>query len=87
MGWSFPLVIIYRLAGGGQKSRGIFSSKLAIKKRPRFQKFLFPQGIPYIRGSGFGTAELGRIFELNQKFDADKSQLVAPTGFEPVYQA
>jgi hypothetical protein len=40
---------------------------------PRFQKLVFPEGIPYDKNSGFGTAKLGVIFNLNQLFSGDKS--------------
>ena len=52
--------------------------------QPKFQKLVFPDGIPYEREKGFGTARLGVIYEINQQSDADKSALVDPTGFEPV---
>ena len=56
--------------------------------RPRFQKLILPNGIPYQKDNGFGTTELGCIFKLNQDINKEKfeqkSQLVAPTGFEPV---
>ena len=42
----------------------------------RFQKMVFPDGITYKRGEGFGTAKLGLIYELNQTCRNDKSQLV-----------
>jgi hypothetical protein len=42
----------------------------------RFQKMVFPEGISYKRGEGFGTAKLGLIYELNQACGADKSLLV-----------
>ena len=44
--------------------------------RPRFQKLLFPDGIPYQRGKGFGTAKLGLIYEINRQCDGDLSQVV-----------
>ena len=44
--------------------------------RLRFQKLVFPQGISYQRGEGFGTAKMGCIFEANQLFDGKKSTLV-----------
>jgi site-specific DNA recombinase len=49
----------------------------------RFQKMVFPEGISYKRGEGFGTAQLGLIYELNQTCGDDKSLLVRPVGFEP----
>jgi hypothetical protein len=45
--------------------------------RPRFQKLIFPEGIPYERDKGFGTAKLGCIYELNRVFVGPKSLLVA----------
>lgn len=44
--------------------------------RLRFEKLVFPEGIPYVRGKGFRTTKLGCIFELNQQFDNSKSLLV-----------
>lgn len=43
---------------------------------PRFQKLVFPEGIPYTKGKGFGTAKLGLIFELNETIGNKKSDLV-----------
>ncbi len=51
--------------------------------RARFQKIVFPLGIPYDREEGFRTTKLGYIFELNQQFSAKNSSLVDRTGFEP----
>ena len=51
---------------------------------PRFQKLVFPEGITYIKGKGFGTARLGLIFEMNRTFDIQKSEVVDPIGFEPM---
>ena len=49
---------------------------------------VFPEGIPYQRNKGFGTAKLGVIFNLNQQFSkgksSQKSQVVDPKGFEPL---
>lgn len=42
--------------------------------RPRFQKLVFPEGIPYCREKGFGTAKLGYIYEQIKRFDGKKSQ-------------
>ena len=44
--------------------------------RPRFQKLVFPKGISYQRGEGFGTASMGSIFEANKRFDGKKSTVV-----------
>ena len=49
---------------------------LAPRLQPKFQKLVFPDGVPYERGKGFGTAKLGCIYELNQRFEGDKSRLV-----------
>ncbi len=43
---------------------------------PRFQKLVFPEGIRYTKGVGFGTAKLGLIFELNETIGVQKSDLV-----------
>ncbi len=52
------------------------------ESRPRFQKLVFPEGIPYDKNKGFGTAKLGVIFNLNQQFlrvkSPQKSQVVDP---------
>ena len=45
----------------------------------RFQKMVFPEGISYIRGKGFGTAKLGLIYEINRTFDGQKSSMVELT--------
>ena len=42
----------------------------------RFQKMVFPDGIPYVRGKGFRTCRLGLIYEFNQTCRLDKSLLV-----------
>jgi hypothetical protein len=49
---------------------------IPLSLRPRFQKLIFPDGIPYQRGNGFGTARLGLLFELNRPSDSSKSGLV-----------
>ena len=49
----------------------------------RFQKLLYPDGISYTRGVGFGTARTALIFELSQQFNAGNYHLVRPVGFEP----
>lgn len=51
--------------------------------KSRFQKLVFPYGIPYSRQTGFGTAKLGSIYEINRQCDGDLSTLVDPTGIEP----
>ena len=51
--------------------------------RSRFQKIIFPEGIPYIRNEGFGTVVTGRIFSLNSSFATTGSLSVRRGGFEP----
>jgi hypothetical protein len=46
---------------------------LSITSQGRFQKLVFPEGIPYVRNQGFGTARIGYIFELIQSFGGQKS--------------
>ena len=56
------------------------------KLRPRFQKLVFPEGIPYKRDVGFGTTKLGLIFELNRQSHNKNSQVVPSRGIEPLLQ-
>lgn len=56
---------------------------LPAQLRPRFQKLVFPEGIPYSREKGFGTAKLGYIYEEIAKSGGKKSQVVDPPGIEP----
>ncbi|MFH1866576.1 MAG: recombinase family protein [Patescibacteria group bacterium] len=51
--------------------------------RPRFQKLLFPDGLPYRKGLGFGTARLGLIYKLKETSHGEKSLVVAGVGIEP----
>lgn len=51
--------------------------------RPRFQKLVFPGGISYGKKDGFGTAEVGLIFKLNEAFDLKNSSIVPRRGLEP----
>jgi hypothetical protein len=48
--------------------------------QPWFHKLVFPEGIPYMRNCGYGTAKLGYIYTLNQHFDGQKSSLVDLVG-------
>lgn len=50
--------------------------ELKPRLRPRFQKLVFPAGIPYDRNRGFGTAELGLLFTLGRQSGGQKSHLV-----------
>ena len=49
----------------------------------QFQKLVFPDGVPYRRGQGFGTAKLGLIFELSKASERREKILVAGAGLEP----
>jgi site-specific DNA recombinase len=49
----------------------------------RFQKMVFPQGITYDFGVGFGTAKLGLCFGIMGEPDERISTLVGPAGLEP----
>jgi site-specific DNA recombinase len=53
---------------------------LPAELRPRFQRLVFPEGIPYDRKTGFGTAKLGLIYELNRQSAAQKSYMVLLLG-------
>lgn len=56
---------------------------LSPEYRPRFQNLIFPEGIPYSREKGFGTAKLGLIYTMNLDFAMQKSSLVGREGIEP----
>lgn len=49
----------------------------------RLQNIVFSEKLPF-DGEKFGTAELARVYAINQAFVADKSSLVAPRGVEPL---
>jgi DNA invertase Pin-like site-specific DNA recombinase len=49
---------------------------MPVSQQGRFQKLVFPEGIPYVRNKGFGTAKIGYIFELIQSFSSQKSSTV-----------
>ena len=50
----------------------------------RFQKQVFPKKLTF-DGKKFGTTELSRVYKLNQDYKGKTSNLVLPTGFEPVF--
>jgi site-specific DNA recombinase len=56
---------------------------LGIEGKRRFQKLLFPEGLPYLGNKKFGTAKLCVVFEINQEFQKGKTNMVGPVGFEP----
>lgn len=45
--------------------------------KERFQKMIYPAGIPYIGGDGFGTAELGACYQELKLIKAKKTQKAA----------
>ena len=54
--------------------------------KQRFQTLIFPEKIYFEYGT-FRTTATATIFKELQQFPANKSNLVAPTGFEPVFSA
>ena len=56
---------------------------LSPQLRPRFQKLVFPEGLPYSHVSGYGTAKLGLIYEINHQTGGDLSQVVDLAGLAP----
>lgn len=54
---------------------------MTISQKVRFQNLVLPEGIPYQKNIGFGTAKLGYIFELIQSFSVPKSSSVDLVGF------
>ena len=57
---------------------------LNIENKKRFQKLVLPEGITYDKKLGFGTAQLGLIYNINRQVNGDKNDLVPQTGLEPV---
>ena len=49
---------------------------MAPELRRRFEKSLFPEGISYQRGQGFGTTKLGLIYNISQECHGSKTRLV-----------
>ena len=49
---------------------------LDVETKKRFQKLILPEGITYDRKLGFGTAKLGRIYEINRQLDGQKTNVV-----------
>src|SRR3989338_1057251 len=50
----------------------------------RFQKLVSKEKIKFNEGK-FGTATLSSVYKLNQEYNGEKSNLVVPTGIEPVF--
>ncbi len=55
---------------------------LPAQLRPRFQRLVFPEGLPYSRVSGYGTAKLGLIYEINHQSGGDLYLGVDPARIE-----
>lgn len=60
---------------------------LSPELRPRFQKLIFPEGIPYTRGIGFGTSRMSLFLEIKETHLVDESLLVTPARVELALQA
>jgi hypothetical protein len=58
-------------------------SEATLDQKQRLQQVLFPEGLSYSRGN-FGTAKTSMLFQLLEEPAIEKSNLVSPTGFEPV---
>lgn len=58
----------------------------SVDVKQRFQNLIFPEKI-YFEYGKFRTTATATIFKELQQFPANKSNLVAPTGFEPVFSA
>lgn len=52
--------------------------------RMRFQKRIFAGRVEF-DGQKFGTAALTNVYRINQEYQKQKSDLVAPSGFEPEF--
>lgn len=57
--------------------------RVDLETKKRFQKFLFPQGVPF-DGEKFGTAQLAYCIEPKWNTAPQELHLVTPTGVEPV---
>ncbi len=55
----------------------------SIEDKIRFQNAVFPDGLEYKFGNGFGTVNLGPCLSYILKTDVKKSTLVRPAGVEP----
>ncbi len=56
---------------------------LSYPARLRFQQLIFPEGIPYTRGVGLGTARMSLILETQKTFHKERSSVVDRAGLEP----
>jgi site-specific DNA recombinase len=57
------------------------------EQKQRLQRVLFPKGVTYSPGSGFGTTETSVIFRLLEPLPAQNEREASPTGFEPTSPA
>ena len=51
--------------------------------KPRLQKLIFPEGIPYYRSQGFTTMKLSLMLQIKETARDEQSLLVTPPGVEP----
>ena len=56
------------------------------ERRREFQILLFPDGVHYSHGREFGTPRKCCLFRGLEAVEGGKKEVVAPTGFEPVFQ-
>lgn len=54
-----------------------------VQIQKRFQNLIFPDGITYEFGKGFGAAKMGVLYEVMQDATSKNSNLVGPAGLEP----
>ncbi len=57
--------------------------EMNLDQKQRFQKVLFPAGLPFLEGR-FGTAATCIFFKVLQEATAPESRLASPRGFEPL---
>jgi site-specific DNA recombinase len=53
-----------------------------LRTRQRFQKVVFPQGLPFFAGE-FGTAPTSIVFNVLQESNGELSKMAPPAGLEP----
>ncbi len=58
--------------------------KAGYKDRIRFQNMVLKEK-PKFNGERFGNTKLSLVYKLNQESNGEKTNLVVPTGFEPVF--
>jgi site-specific DNA recombinase len=55
-----------------------------VDQKQMLQRVLFPEGLSYLGGGGFGTPASSSLFNVLDSFLPAESRLASPTGFEPV---